>query len=286
LVFIFLSGCFVESRGDDETLLRWTWDAVPKSVTQSDGTVVGATENAPAALRVSHTEAGARTIPLFKVDHPQITRQFYALVGTLRLKDVTPGSYLELWNHFPDGSAYFTRTLASAGPLGTLSGSGEGKPFALPFDKATFPAPVLLEVNLVLAGPGTVEFGPIELRQSSSSMPGMTDPGAWWSEPAAGWIGGLGGSALGILGAIVGILSSQGRARSLVLVLIQAIIACGVALLILGVVAVAQSQPWTVYYPLLLVGGLGAGIFGIQLVQLQRRYAAFELRKMAALDVR
>jgi hypothetical protein len=53
---------------------------------------------------------------------------------------------------------------------------------------------------------------------------------------------------------------------------------------ILGLVAVGLSQPYHVYYPLLLAGilDLFLGLFFIPVFR--NRYAQFELRKMDAMD--
>jgi len=57
----------------------------------------------------------------------------------------------------------------------------------------------------------------------------------------------------------------------------------GVAL-VAGVVALIMSQPYAVWYPMILVGiicpALGMGLTGT----IRRRYDEVELRKMAAMD--
>ena len=58
----------------------------------------------------------------------------------------------------------------------------------------------------------------------------------------------------------------------------------GVAVLVGGVVALVKSQPYAVYYPLLLGGALTAGITAGLFPQVRRRYQQLELRKMQAMD--
>jgi hypothetical protein len=51
-------------------------------------------------------------------------------------------------------------------------------------------------------------------------------------------------------------------------------------------VAWTRSQPFAVYYPLVLVGLISALVFATVLPALRKRYEARELRRMRALDVR
>jgi hypothetical protein len=62
--------------------------------------------------------------------------------------------------------------------------------------------------------------------------------------------------------------------------------ALGLVAVLVGAVAWLRDQPYGVYYPLLLGGALGAGIFGAMLGSLERRYAEVELRRMRAADTR
>jgi hypothetical protein len=50
-------------------------------------------------------------------------------------------------------------------------------------------------------------------------------------------------------------------------------------------VALLQTQPYCVYYPLLLLGGLSVLVIGPLRRTLRQRYQQLELRKIAALDV-
>jgi len=51
-----------------------------------------------------------------------------------------------------------------------------------------------------------------------------------------------------------------------------------------GVFAWVRGQPYAVYYPLLLGGGIAAVVFGSLIPAARKRYAAIELRRMAAMD--
>ena len=106
----------------------------------------------------------------------------------------------------------------------------------------------------------------------------------WWSARSAGWIGAIGGTGGGLLGAVFGIMAGFGIARQFVLNSILALTGLGVAILLAGIVALALAQPYHVYYPLLLFGGILALVFGVNYPHLKRRHAELELQKMAAMD--
>jgi hypothetical protein len=109
-------------------------------------------------------------------------------------------------------------------------------------------------------------------------------PGQWWDDRTGGLIGGIGGSIIGCLGGLIGTLAGMGRARRFVLGLTKALFLVGLVLIGVGLVAVVQSQPYGVYYPLLLAGVISAAVCGGLLRTLRRRYDELELRKMSALD--
>lgn len=107
----------------------------------------------------------------------------------------------------------------------------------------------------------------------------------WWDDRSAGLIGGIGGSIVGCLGGLIGALAGMGVARRIVLGLATGTLLFGVGCLVAGGVALGMSQPYGVYYPLLLGGVICTGVMGGLLPSLRRRYEQIELRRMAAMDV-
>ena len=107
---------------------------------------------------------------------------------------------------------------------------------------------------------------------------------AWWSATEAAWIGGGIGGAIGLIGAAFGILAGFGLARRLVIGLAVGMIASGLVTLLAGIGAVTTGQPYHVYYPLLLIGGITTFVFGLNLPFVFRRYQQQELQKMSAMD--
>ncbi|MBN2376921.1 MAG: hypothetical protein JXD22_10995 [Sedimentisphaerales bacterium] len=107
---------------------------------------------------------------------------------------------------------------------------------------------------------------------------------AWWSNQGGAWFGAIGGSTLGILAGIIGILAGKAKAPRFVKTLIKIIITSGIVCLIMGVVALFMSQPYGVYYPLLLMGGITTLVLGFQYPIICKRYEFVEIRKMEAID--
>jgi hypothetical protein len=202
----------------------------------------------------------------------------------VRYEGVAAGSYFEMWSHLREGT-FFTRSLAPNGPMGHLDGASDWRAFTLPFfNREGGAPPVRLVLNLVLAGPGTVEIGPLELVQFQNDEDPLADSGAWWSDRSAGILGAIAGSAMGLLGACIGLLGSAGRAKGFVLGSLWGMGVMGAIAIVFGLAAVASGQPYGVYYPLLLLGVLGASL-GFTLPRaLNRRYEEIELRRMQALD--
>ncbi len=237
-------------------------------------------------LKLENTNFNPLYSPVAIIEKPAIQESVYALTGEVRYEGVEGRGYLEMWSHFPDGGAYFSRTLADSGPMSVLEGSSPWRPFILPFNnKEGGPAPAKLVFNVVLLSRGTVYMRSVHLVQFAKGQnPLAASPGAWWTPSAAGLIGVLSGLLGGSVGILMGLLVPRGKARRLILVLLAALIVLGIAFLLIGLFAWMKSQPYHVFYPLLLIGVLFPVLFGWFLVAVPRWYAQVELRKIAAAD--
>lgn len=82
----------------------------------------------------------------------------------------------------------------------------------------------------------------------------------WWPVEQTGlWFGLIGGGigcVLGIGGAVVGAVMPRGKGRRGVVTGMTVIALTGVALMIAGGMAIADDQPYEIYYPLLLLGSV------------------------------
>jgi hypothetical protein len=112
----------------------------------------------------------------------------------------------------------------------------------------------------------------------------------WWNETVGTYIGAFGGAGIGtvggIYGAVAGTLAQQGKARGAVLGFHLGLLTLGAVTLIAGVVALLVSQPYHVYYPLLLIGGITSGVMGGLLPVMRKRYREAEHRHLEAEEIR
>ena len=112
----------------------------------------------------------------------------------------------------------------------------------------------------------------------------------WWSAQQSGLIGGLAGAVFGILGgtvgALVGIFAPKGIGRKPLLIALTIILIKSVGVLITGIVAVLQHQPYHVYYPLLLIGLISTGIFASLYPVIRNRFRQADQRKLDAESLR
>ena len=227
------------------------------------------------AVEVVAPEGGG-AFPLVTIVRPEIEAGPYAVTGEVRYEDVRGQGYLEMWSVFPDGSRYFSRTLEAEGPLAALTGTSDWREFQLPFFPGQGTPPTSLEINVVLPGPGRVWVGPLRI--------GALDEGGWWSGRTGGVIGAFFGTTIGIVGALTGALVARGKARRFVLGTAWTLTALGVGMLVAGLVALVTSQPYAVFFTLLLGGVILTAVFGALIVRARRAFSEAELRRMRALD--
>jgi hypothetical protein len=223
-------------------------------------------------------------VTVLTIERPGVKGPRYALTGQVRYEGVEGAGYLELWNYFPDGSQYFSRTLAESGPMMRLQGTSGWRAFTLPFDATGAPPPTRLVFNVVLAGKGVVYLGPLHLADTPGAVGSSTVPTATVAS-MAGLIGGVAGALVGGIGALIGILTSLGRARRLVDFTARGLAVAGAGAFVIGLVALTRNEPYALYYPLLLLGFLSAVLPLALLPAIRKRYEQIEFRRMRAHDL-
>jgi len=270
----------------EQVLREISWSKLKEAGRSSAGEIQqGGPPGPTEQLKIVNAEDRRKVVTVLRIDSPGITSSRYAVHGQVRCEGVQGKGYLEMWSCFADGGEYFSRTLGRYGPMRKLEGSCGWRPFVLPFFITEGTArPETLVINVVLPGRGTVYLGPLRLLQYSQAESPTAAAGQWWDEQTAGMVGGIGGAVLGCLGGLIGTLAGLGKAGRFVLALSKAIFLFGFVLLAGGLVALSQSQPYAVYYPLLLGGVICTVVMGGTLPALRRRYEQDELRKIASMD--
>lgn len=105
----------------------------------------------------------ALSVPLARIDLAGRDWHAFHLRTRARWQGVQGVAYLEMWTWLPDGSSFFSRTLASGGAMGSFSGTQDDwRPVVVPAD-AGGQVPVRAELSLVLTGGGRVELEPLRL---------------------------------------------------------------------------------------------------------------------------
>lgn len=272
----------ITAHANDQALATYSWKELAAAGKLTVGTLVAPPDD---ALKVENSGAGSLNATVLTIELPKITTDFYALSGEVRCDGVEGDGFLEMWSHFGEGTAYFSRTLGEAGPMAKLTGTSEWRAFTLPFNATgTKSHPAKLVLNVQLPAKGSVVLRNLKLIEGTNfdSLAGQT--GAWWSDRTAGIIGGVGGSLLGCLGALIEWLASRGKAQHFVVNAARVLIGVGAASTLGGLTAVALRQPYGVWYALLLFGVLDVVIFPFRLRRYQDRYREIELRRMTSMD--
>ncbi len=262
---------------------HFKWDELQKQGHVSVGTVLPPESGSSGhRLKIENSQPSPSSVTALTIDRPQIAGPRYKLSGQVRYDNVEGTGYLELWNYFPGGGQYFSRTLAEQGPMMKLHGTSGWRSFLLPFDATGSPPPTRLVVNVVLQGRGTVYLGPLELSEDTGTASGFLDDGT--TDRFAGVIGGIAGAVVGCVGALIGLLTSLGRARRLVIASATSLIVLGTLAFIAGIVAFASS--YSSFYPLLLLLGFLTSVVPLGLLPvIRKRYEEVELRTMRAHDL-
>jgi hypothetical protein len=109
---------------------------------------------------------------------------------------------------------------------------------------------------------------------------------AWFDPNLYAWIPGTAyGVVAAAMGGLVAWLVPRGRARGFILRAWFTVWAAAVALLIVGMVALINGQPWGVWYGLLLPGAIGTLVVGVNSLVILKTYRAVEERRVAAKDL-
>ena len=287
LIIVLASLSIVGSAGAEDVLREVAWSELEQAGIELPGTVLPADEDtAFDRLVVEKSDNEAATMHLASITDLTTLGRYFSLRGRVKCESVEGQAYLEMILYLPDGRRPYSRLLADAGMVRSLEGSSDWRWFMLPFDFGAQAPPQVqrIDLNLIMPGRGRVSIGPVSLLRFDDRAAMFAAPGAWWSDRSAGLIGGVGGALIGCMGALIGVLGSRGRAKRLVVTLMRLQIGFGVVSLIFGIAALILGQPYSVYYPLLLLGVICTVVPAGLLPGIRRRYQQEELRRMDAVD--
>jgi hypothetical protein len=112
----------------------------------------------------------------------------------------------------------------------------------------------------------------------------------WWTSQQAGWVGAIGGTLFGVFGGVfgtvAGICAPRGKCKHIVYAMVTMLIVIGVGCLGVGLAALALHQPYAVWYPLILIGGLGTIMSCVATPMVRMRYREADNRRLEAEQLR
>lgn len=98
--------------------------------------------------------------------------------------------------------------------------------------------------------------------------------------------GGIGGTLAGIWGGLIGTFAPRGQGRAVLIPIGWAFVAVGAVAFVFGLTALLAGQPYAIWYPPLLSGGIIAFLVGALMPVVYKRYAEAEARRMQAEEFR
>jgi uncharacterized membrane protein len=108
----------------------------------------------------------------------------------------------------------------------------------------------------------------------------------WFDPGHYAWVPGAVYAVLAVVVAgLVGYFAPKGRARHSIVLVWLALWALAVALLVAGIVAQVEGQPWAIWYGLGLPGLIGTLVVGLNTLVILKTYRQVEQRRLAAKDL-
>lgn len=112
----------------------------------------------------------------------------------------------------------------------------------------------------------------------------------WWTPIQGAYVGAFGGAGLGVLlgtfGAIAGVHAARGKLGQWAVSVMVACAAAGFVTFVAGTIALVVGQPYHVYYPLMLIGGIVSLVCGCNIPAIRNAVRNCQQRKLAAAELR
>lgn len=248
---------------------------------------------ADGTVRVVAPYGEPAVVPLGSFPIKDMQSRTYTLQLTVDHSIVGQPAYFEMWTELDDGRRFFSKTLASVGPMKKLAGTAERREVVIPASlKGSSQNAIAAELLLVMPSGGTVTLrkgGLVDLPGGFGSLGQLAGgPNPWL--PA--WFGAVFGSVFGVLCGCLGAFYSysfrSGKLWELMQFFPTVFGVLSAVILVVGIVAIALRQPYHVWYPLVLIGALGVMLAPTLSWQMKRQFpkeaSSFEDRQMQAMD--
>src|SRR3954467_11712320 len=178
LVLLGLLGLLASScTWNDGTITDVQWEQTPRGGPFLEGNVVGD------AVHVE-SRPGGQTFTLIRMGfssavNPATYADGVAVVGDVEYRDVEGTGYLQMTTYQGGHRVSVTRTLDDSGVGSALTGSSDWRDFRLACSPASVnsfsPMTMGIEIDVVLAGSGSVDVGPLRIGTLTMGPRGWLD---------------------------------------------------------------------------------------------------------------
>lgn len=159
IALVLLHVSSASARADHRELPWLAADKLPKNVKLHAAGKLAK----PAVVEVNASDTATQ---ILDVADPKAPSHHYMLKGKVKYKGVDKTAYLEMWSHFADDKAYFSRTLGDQGPSMKIEGDSDWRDIAVTFVSKEDYLPTKLVVNVVLPGEGTIYLTTLTLTKT------------------------------------------------------------------------------------------------------------------------
>lgn len=238
----------------DRTVLETDWAELAEAQ-DLPGEVLVPAGRQEAVLHLEATGVHS-SVEVLVLEHPALERAVFELRGVVRTEGVEPAGMLEMWVDYGPHGRFFSRTQGQ-GTHAPLVGTSDGfRRFVVPFTGRDGQPVERIELYVVLPAQGVVELGGIRLVEIDQV--GLSAiHGAWWDQYTGKLITYAGSAGIGLLGCLVGLLALFRLGSGLVMFLLHLMLVSCMGLGLCGVIAMGFEQEGSVYFPFLVMGGVG-----------------------------
>src|SRR5262245_16399482 len=110
------------ARADEQVISTFSWKELVDSDQLTAGELTGEPDN---ALQVQNHGLPDTSATQLTITQPQITTDFYVMTAEVHYDNVEGDGFLEMWSHFGEPAAYFSRTVGVSRPMAKLTGTSD-----------------------------------------------------------------------------------------------------------------------------------------------------------------